>query len=323
MQRLNELMKPRSHGLVSGFWLWAEKQHLSPKHGLPQRNDQRIDHRRYNSNRRQEDLPAKQPHQQHAATPEVHKDPVPPTRDQIQNHHGPNVTLHTDAKSTLAKNVIPMPYLKHNTHKRENAMTDNTYTHLTLVVDRSGSMSDIRDDAQGGIQELLREQFAESGKLTVTLVEFDDVANDVARIATSPFTYELHPRGTTALLDTVGREVAQTGIDLGALPEADRPGRVVFVVVTDGAENASTEYTLEKLSADIARQRDQFNWQFQFIGAGEDAWQGAELGMKSSTFARSGKNQRKVYSDMNTSLKNYRSSQDVAFEMPDVIEDQD
>ena len=202
-------------------------------------------------------------------------------------------------------------------------MTDNTYTHLTLVVDRSGSMSDIRDDAQGGIQELLREQFAESGKLTVTLVEFDDVANDVARIATSPFTYELHPRGTTALLDTVGREVAQTGIDLGALPEADRPGRVVFVVVTDGAENASTEYTLEKLSADIARQRDQFNWQFQFIGAGEDAWQGAELGMKSSTFARSGKNQRKVYSDMNTSLKNYRSSQDVAFEMPDVIEDQD
>ena len=202
-------------------------------------------------------------------------------------------------------------------------MTDNTYTHLTLVVDRSGSMSDIRDDAQGGIQELLREQFAETGKLTVTLVEFDDVANDVARLATSPFTYELHPRGTTALLDTVGREIAQTGINLDALPESERPGRVVFVVVTDGAENASTEYTLEKLRADIARQRDQFNWQFQFIGAGEDAWQGAELGMKSSTFARSGKNQRKVYGDMNTSLKNYRSGTDANFDMPEVIEDED
>jgi hypothetical protein len=202
-------------------------------------------------------------------------------------------------------------------------MTDNTYTHLTLVVDRSGSMSDIRDDAQGGIQELLREQFAETGKLAVTLVEFDDVANDVARMATSPFTYELHPRGTTALLDTVGREIAQTGINLDALPESERPGRVVFVVVTDGAENASTEYTLEKLRADIARQRDQFNWQFQFIGAGEDAWQGAELGMKSSTFARSGKNQRKVYGDMNDSLKNYRSGKDVAFDMPEVIEDED
>ena len=202
-------------------------------------------------------------------------------------------------------------------------MTDNTYTHLTLVVDRSGSMSDIRDDAQGGIQELLREQFAETGKLTVTLVEFDDVANDVARMATSPFTYELHPRGTTALLDTVGREIAQTGLDLGGLPEADRPGRVVFVVVTDGAENASTEYTLEKLRADIARQRDQFNWQFQFIGAGEDAWQGAELGMKSSTFARSGKNQRKVYGDMNDSMKRYRSGTDASFDMPEVIEDED
>jgi len=202
-------------------------------------------------------------------------------------------------------------------------MTDNTYTHLTLVVDRSGSMSDIRDDAQGGIQELLREQFAETGKLTVTLVEFDDVANDVARMANSPFTYELHPRGMTALLDTVGREVAQTGIDLGGLPESDRPGRVVFVVVTDGAENASTEYTLEKLRADIARQRDQFNWQFQFIGAGEDAWQGAELGMKSSTFARTGKNQRKVYSDMNVSLKTFRSGIVASFDMPEVIEDED
>jgi hypothetical protein len=184
-------------------------------------------------------------------------------------------------------------------------------------------MSDIRNDAQGGIQELLREQFAETGKLTVTLVEFDDVANDVARMATNPFDYVLHPRGRTALLDTVGREIAQTGINLDALPESDRPGRVVFVVVTDGAENASTEYTLEKLRADIARQRDQFNWQFQFIGAGEDAWQGAELGMKSSTFARSGKNQRKVYGDMNDSMKRYRSGQDVDFDMPEVIEDED
>jgi len=202
-------------------------------------------------------------------------------------------------------------------------MTDNTYTHLTLVVDRSGSMSDIRDDAQGGIQELLREQFAETGKLTVTLVEFDDESNDVARMATSPFDYVLQPRGTTALLDTVGREIAQTGINLDALPESERPGRVVFVVVTDGAENASTEYTLEKLRADIARQRDQFNWQFQFIGAGEDAWQGAQLGMKSSTFARTGKNQRKVYSDMNVSLKTFRSGEVDAFEMAEVIEDED
>ena len=202
-------------------------------------------------------------------------------------------------------------------------MTDNTYTHLTLVVDRSGSMSDIRDDAQGGIQELLREQFAESGKLTVTLVQFDDVAEDVARLATAPFEYELHPRGTTALLDTVGREIAQTGIDLGALAESERPGRVVFVVVTDGHENASTEYTLEKLRADIARQRDQFNWQFQFIGAGEDAWQGAELGMKSASFVRSGKAQARVYSQMNDSLKNYRSGDVAEFDMPDFIDDED
>ena len=202
-------------------------------------------------------------------------------------------------------------------------MTNNTYTHLTLVADRSGSMSSIREDAQGGIQELLREQFAEDGKLTVTLVEFDDQADDVARMATSPFEYTLRPRGRTALLDTVGREIAQTGIDLGELPEADRPGRVVFVIVTDGRENASREFTLEKLRTEIARQREQFNWQFQFIGAGEDAWQGSELGMKTATFTRTGKGQRKVYSDMNDSMKRFRKGEDAEFDMPEVIVEED
>lgn len=202
-------------------------------------------------------------------------------------------------------------------------MTDSKYTHLTLVVDRSGSMTSIKDDAQGGIEELLREQFAEEGKLTVTLVEFDDVAQDVARLADAKFDYVLSPRGSTALLDTVGREITRTGEDLAKMPEAKRPGRVLFVVVTDGQENASREFTLEGLRSAINRQRLSFNWTFQFIGAGEDAWQGEGLGMKSTSFARSGKGQRKAYGAMNDSLKKFRSGEDQEFNMPDFVDDSD
>ena len=68
---------------------------------------------------------------------------------------------------------------------------------------------------------------------------------------------------------------------------------------------------------------DQFNWQFQFIGAGEDAWQGSELGMKTATFTRTGKGQRKVYSDMNDSMKRFRKGEDAEFDMPEVIVEED
>ncbi len=200
-------------------------------------------------------------------------------------------------------------------------MTNPNYTHLTLVVDRSGSMSSMREDANGGIAELLREQFAEDGKLTVTLVDFDEYFTDVARMATEPFTYDLHPRGATALLDAVGREVTRTGDDLAALPEDERPGRVLFVVVTDGDENHSTEFTLETVRATINRQRISFGWDFQFIGAGEAAWQGSELHMSVSSFGADGKGQRGVYKSMNESMKRFRKGEDHMFTMPDIIPD--
>ena len=90
-------------------------------------------------------------------------------------------------------------------------MTNSNYTHLALVVDRSGSMADIADDAQGGINTLIKEQFAEDGKLTVTLSDFDDQFTDVVRMSGKAFEYKLSPRGSTALLDAVGKEIARTG----------------------------------------------------------------------------------------------------------------
>jgi len=202
-------------------------------------------------------------------------------------------------------------------------MTNSNYTHLALVVDRSGSMADIKDDAQGGINTLIAEQFAEEGQLTVTLSEFDDHFDDVVRMSGKPFAYKLSPRGSTALLDAVGKEITRTAQELDALPKALRPSKVLFVVVTDGQENSSNEFTLKAVKASIETQRKDHGWTFQFIGAEEAAWQGREMGMNSASFNRSDKGQRGAYKSMNDSMKTYRKQpgHGVGFVMPDEIPD--
>jgi hypothetical protein len=205
-------------------------------------------------------------------------------------------------------------------------MTNSNYTHLALVVDRSGSMADIKDDAQGGINTLIAEQFAEDGQLTVTLSQFDDNFEDVVRMSGKPFQYALAPRGTTALLDAVGKEITRTSQELEALPTALRPSKVLFVVVTDGQENASQEFTLKSVKESIEAQRKDHGWTFQFIGAEETAWQGRAMGMNSASFKRTDKGQRGAYKSMNDSMKTYRKQpgQGVGFVMPaDIPDDED
>lgn len=210
--------------------------------------------------------------------------------------------------------------------ENEVTMTNNNYTHLALVVDRSGSMADIASDAQGGINTLITEQFAEEGKLTVTLSEFDENFDDVFRMSDKPIEYRLSPRGSTALLDAVGKEIARTSAELAALPKEQKPEKVLFVVVTDGEENASKEFSLAAIKATIQTYRDKFNWTFQFIGADENAWQGREMGMNFSSFKRSDKGQRGAYKSMNDSMKTYRkeAAGGIGFSMPaDIPDDED
>ena len=80
------------------------------------------------------------------------------------------------------------------------------------------------------------------------------------------------PRGSTALLDAVGRAINETGERLTKMPEADRPGLVIFVIVTDGEENASHEFSKARVKKMIQRQQTKYNWQFTFLGAEQDAF---------------------------------------------------
>jgi hypothetical protein len=198
-------------------------------------------------------------------------------------------------------------------------MTNPNYTHLVLVVDRSGSMASVQEEAQSGLSALLKEQYALPGKLTVTLTQFDTSFDTVARLAEEPFEYVLQPRGMTALLDAVGIEINKTGADLSGMQEEDRPNKVLFVVVTDGAENSSHEFTLEKIREMVEHQKDTYDWSFQFIGADASAWQGHDLGMAASSNVGTKLGERSKYGAMNASMKAYRAAPDAVFAMDATI----
>lgn len=200
-------------------------------------------------------------------------------------------------------------------------MTNAEYTHLTLVVDRSGSMAAVQEDAQGGINALVADQFALPGLLTVTLSQFDDAFDTVQRMSSEPFSYELAPRGMTALLDAVGMEVVRTGQDLATLPEDQRPGRVLFVVATDGHENSSHEYTVEQVRAMLTVQREQYGWQVRFLGADDAAWQGQALGVGTTRYANTAAGSRAVFASMSASMTAFRDAPvGRALQMPEEIE---
>lgn len=156
-------------------------------------------------------------------------------------------------------------------------------TDITLVVDRSGSMQAIRADAEGGVNAFLRQQAELPGEATITLVQFDTRYEFLARgvpVQDCP-AYKLVPRGGTALLDAVGRAINETGERLRQIPEAERPGLVIFVVMTDGQENSSREFSRAQIKTLIQHQTEQYQWQFTFLGADQDAFAEAEsLGMQ-------------------------------------------
>lgn len=147
-------------------------------------------------------------------------------------------------------------------------------TDITLVVDRSGSMDSIRTDAEGGINAFVAEQAKTPGSALLTLVHFDteyEFVHQGIPIQSVP-KYELQPRGQTALLDAVGRAIKDTGDRLAVIPEAERPGLVIFVIMTDGHENASRKFTKSTIKDMITHQQDVYKWRFTFLGADQNAF---------------------------------------------------
>ena len=149
-------------------------------------------------------------------------------------------------------------------------------TELVFILDRSGSMSGLEGDTIGGFNSMIDKQKREPGDCLVSTVLFDnfsEVIHDRTPLENVPklTEKEYFVRGCTALLDAVGGAVHHIGnIHKYARPE-DRPEKTMFVITTDGLENASRRYGYDKVKAMIERQQEKYGWEFIFLGANIDA----------------------------------------------------
>ena len=170
------------------------------------------------------------------------------------------------------------------------------YTHLCIVLDASGSMASIENDIKGSFNALLAEQKKFPGKTAFDLFQFSgNVTHLVKSADLSKFDEDLMAKyycsGCTALNDAVCTAIDTMGRNFSAMAEEERPEHVLCVIITDGFENASKEFTSADVKKRIEHQRDEYKWEFRFIAADQDAWEtGSQMGLLEKhciTFERS------------------------------------
>jgi hypothetical protein len=204
------------------------------------------------------------------------------------------------------------------------------YTDITILLDRSPSMSVVRGETIQGYNIFLEEQRKVAGDATISLIQFDrgyesiyeGMDLDEAPKLTKG-TYQL--QGMTALWDAMARAIHSTGERLRNMKKADRPQNVVFVIITDGEENSSREVRDPSVLSDmITTQQDTYSWEFVFLGANQDAiTTGRDFGIKrgsSMTFAHNTVGTRSVYDSVSKNLASYRcgTKEDMTFTSSDI-----
>ena len=149
-------------------------------------------------------------------------------------------------------------------------------TELVMILDRSGSMGGLESDTIGGYNSMLLRQRETEGEVLVSTVLFDSVSEvlyDRVPLEKMPqmTEKEYFVRGCTALLDAIGGAIHHMGNVHKYAREEDRPEKTIFVITTDGMENASRQYSLEKVRQMVERQKEKYGWEFLFLGANMDA----------------------------------------------------
>lgn len=188
---------------------------------------------------------------------------------------------------------------------------------LIFILDRSGSMSGLESETIGGFNGMIEKQRTEPGEAFVTTVLFDnayEIVHDHVNIKdVKPLTNKIYfARGTTALLDAIGRTVNEVGARLAGTPEEERPDSVIVAITTDGRENASREFTKAKIKEMIEHQQNKYSWKFMFLGANIDAvHEASDLGINAKyarNYTNSGVGVGTVYGAMSCSMSVLRDT---------------
>ena len=193
-------------------------------------------------------------------------------------------------------------------------------TEIVAILDRSGSMGSVVDDAIGGFNTFLAEQQELPGEASLTLILFDDdysvIYDNVDIRHVKPLNHTTFvPRGLTALNDAIGRAIDTVGNRLSCLRESARPNKVIVSILTDGGENASREYSQVKVAEMIQRQQERYNWDVIFLAANQDAWAvGSTYRIPKThchTYVANGLGTRSAYASMSSCVASARSGGDI------------
>lgn len=191
-------------------------------------------------------------------------------------------------------------------------MKDN-FIHVCFVIDESGSMGGTEADVIGGFKKVVDEQKAvKDGTCSVSYFKF---ASEVEKVYIGKDVNEVeyldgkyHPGGLTALFDGVGTAIDEIGKWIDKMPESEKPEKNLIVVMTDGGENNSKDYTASKVKEMIKHQEDKYNWSFIYMGSDlKDAQDANSLGFGTKLYA-SKANYMDNYSTINEVLCCYRTS---------------
>jgi len=197
-------------------------------------------------------------------------------------------------------------------------------THIVYIVDRSGSMMGKESDVIGGFNKFIKDQKEIPGEASMVLVKFDheygpvdtwDSIQNVPELDNNSYI----PRGSTALLDAIGRTIATQGENLSNIAENERPDKVIVLIMTDGLENNSHEYTKTKIKEMISHQQEKYNWKFVFLGANQDSFaEASSMGISQSltaNYANNSKGINSMYASTSNLVRNFRSTGKADFDI--------
>ena len=197
----------------------------------------------------------------------------------------------------------------------------NNVTELVFILDRSGSMAGLEADTIGGFNAMIEKQKKQDGECFVSTVLFDNISevlHDRVRLSDiKPMTdREYTVRGSTALIDALGDAIHHIGNVHKYARIEDVPEHTVFVITTDGMENASRKYSSEKVKAMIERQKEKYGWEFLFIGSNIDAVEtAARYGIerdRAVNYNADKEGTRVVYESVSNAVCKLRSSEPVS-----------